>query len=173
MVGRFVNQDPIGLAGGTNIYRLGPNSLALIDPLGLASYIVLGEGQSGVEAYARQLGIERSGDSFKTISNEWQNITKGMDSNLKPGTVEWTCAAAKANGDWIRQKAKEGYKFIIIGTDDQSVRSPFYKEELKALRDSGIKPYDHSMKPNVSLARAGCHCPGKPKPKPSPNHQCD
>ncbi|ELO9006827.1 RHS repeat-associated core domain-containing protein, partial [Salmonella enterica] len=33
--GRFVSQDPIGLAGGTNLYSYVPNPLSWIDPLGL------------------------------------------------------------------------------------------------------------------------------------------
>ncbi|MBN3818327.1 hypothetical protein G3N57_17700 [Paraburkholderia sp. Se-20369] len=33
-VGRFVNQDPIGLAGGKNLYVYAPNSVTWIDPLG-------------------------------------------------------------------------------------------------------------------------------------------
>ena len=35
-VGRFVNQDPIGLLGGTNFYQFSMNALGLIDPLGLS-----------------------------------------------------------------------------------------------------------------------------------------
>ena len=34
--GRFVNQDPIGLLGGFNLYQLASNVLGWIDPLGLA-----------------------------------------------------------------------------------------------------------------------------------------
>ena len=34
--GRFVNQDPIGLEGGDNLYTLMPNAMEWIDPLGLA-----------------------------------------------------------------------------------------------------------------------------------------
>ncbi len=34
-VGRFTTQDPIGLAGGLNLYQYAPNSLSWIDPLGL------------------------------------------------------------------------------------------------------------------------------------------
>ncbi|WP_235319648.1 RHS repeat-associated core domain-containing protein [Pectobacterium fontis] len=34
-VGRFTTQDPIGLAGGENLYQYAPNPLSWIDPLGL------------------------------------------------------------------------------------------------------------------------------------------
>ena len=34
--GRFVNQDPIGLMGGTNFYQFSMNALGGVDPLGLA-----------------------------------------------------------------------------------------------------------------------------------------
>ena len=34
-VGRFVSQDPIGLAGGNNVYQYAPNPIGWIDPLGL------------------------------------------------------------------------------------------------------------------------------------------
>jgi RHS repeat-associated protein len=36
-VGRFVTQDPIGLAGGDNLYRYAPSAIGWIDPLGLCS----------------------------------------------------------------------------------------------------------------------------------------
>ncbi|VWC38626.1 YD repeat-containing protein [Burkholderia lata] len=35
--GRFVSKDPIGLAGGLNVYQYAPNPSAWIDPLGLQS----------------------------------------------------------------------------------------------------------------------------------------
>ncbi|QDQ27031.1 hypothetical protein FNU76_12035 [Chitinimonas arctica] len=34
-VGRFISNDPIGLAGGENIYQYAPNPLGWVDPLGL------------------------------------------------------------------------------------------------------------------------------------------
>ena len=34
-VGRFINQDPIGLAGGMNNYQYVPNPVSWIDPFGL------------------------------------------------------------------------------------------------------------------------------------------
>ncbi len=33
-VGRFVNQDPIGLLGGENLYSFAPNANVWVDPLG-------------------------------------------------------------------------------------------------------------------------------------------
>ncbi|WP_309598804.1 RHS repeat-associated core domain-containing protein, partial [Yersinia similis] len=35
---RFSTQDPIGLAGGINLYQYGPNPITWIDPWGLATY---------------------------------------------------------------------------------------------------------------------------------------
>ncbi|WP_447871319.1 RHS repeat-associated core domain-containing protein [Serratia fonticola] len=35
-VGRFTTPDPIGLAGGLNLYQYAPNPLGWIDPLGLS-----------------------------------------------------------------------------------------------------------------------------------------
>ena len=37
--GMFVNQDPIGLMGGTNFYQFSMNALGRVDPLGLARNI--------------------------------------------------------------------------------------------------------------------------------------
>ena len=37
-IGRFITQDPIGLAGGLNLYQYAPNPLSYIDPLGLSPY---------------------------------------------------------------------------------------------------------------------------------------
>ncbi|WP_338846793.1 RHS repeat-associated core domain-containing protein [Massilia sp. W12] len=34
-IGRFISQDPIGLAGGNNIYQYAANPISWIDPLGL------------------------------------------------------------------------------------------------------------------------------------------
>ena len=36
--GRFVNQDPIKLIGGDNLYQFAPNTQEWIDPLGESGY---------------------------------------------------------------------------------------------------------------------------------------
>ena len=42
-VGRFVNQDPIGLLGGDNLYQFVPNAAMWLDPWGLAKRSKKGE----------------------------------------------------------------------------------------------------------------------------------
>ncbi|MDV6997655.1 RHS repeat-associated core domain-containing protein, partial [Dickeya solani] len=53
-VGRFTTQDPIGLAGGINLYQYAPNPLSWVDPLGLTpvdatGYSVYGLFDSGAK----------------------------------------------------------------------------------------------------------------------------
>ncbi|WP_217468855.1 RHS repeat-associated core domain-containing protein, partial [Burkholderia paludis] len=36
--GRFISKDPIGLAGGINVYQYAPNPVEWIDPLDLENY---------------------------------------------------------------------------------------------------------------------------------------
>ncbi|QDY40903.1 RHS repeat-associated core domain-containing protein [Candidatus Pantoea soli] len=38
---RFISQDPVGLAGGLNLYQYAPNPLSWIEPLGLSKCKVI------------------------------------------------------------------------------------------------------------------------------------
>ncbi|HIH2744404.1 RHS domain-containing protein [Burkholderia aenigmatica] len=80
---RFINPDPIGLAGGTNLFQYAPNSLGWIDPWGLSCADTAAltkhaqDTRSAVLARAnkgmtdRQLAsIERSLDRAKTATTE-------------------------------------------------------------------------------------------------------
>ena len=40
-VGRFVNQDPIGLDGGANFYQFATNAQIWLDPLGLKNILFM------------------------------------------------------------------------------------------------------------------------------------
>ena len=55
--GRFVNQDPIGLLGGDNLYQFAPNAQEWVDVWGLAKKGPLGDGNLGsTRANSQQLG---------------------------------------------------------------------------------------------------------------------
>ncbi|RSZ56968.1 RHS repeat protein [Massilia atriviolacea] len=62
-LGRYVSQDPIGLAGGFNVYCYGPNATGWIDPLGLegvpAGFKSFGQFKQFGEA--AQAGLARAG----------------------------------------------------------------------------------------------------------------
>lgn len=49
--GRFLNQDPIGIAGGENLYRYAPNPISWTDPWGWVNINVGNEGGVTVHAY--------------------------------------------------------------------------------------------------------------------------
>ncbi|WP_454725509.1 MULTISPECIES: RHS repeat-associated core domain-containing protein [Cupriavidus] len=54
--GRFISKDPIGLAGGFNVYQYAPNPVGWIDPLGLAKDDTLKPGPFAVESIPAHRG---------------------------------------------------------------------------------------------------------------------
>ncbi|MCK8294953.1 type IV secretion protein Rhs, partial [Erwinia amylovora] len=64
-VGRFTTQDPVGLAGGLNLYAYAPNPYGWVDPLGLA--------KCGVEqARKRQHGmLKNTNEGYNISPKSW------------------------------------------------------------------------------------------------------
>ncbi|WP_241510341.1 RHS repeat-associated core domain-containing protein [Burkholderia seminalis] len=69
-IGRFINQDPIGLFGGNNLYAYAPNPVGWFDPLGLAgdpanathiTYVGVKDGKPYV-GYASKPGLGHSAE---------------------------------------------------------------------------------------------------------------
>ncbi|WP_082683245.1 RHS repeat-associated core domain-containing protein [Entomohabitans teleogrylli] len=65
-VGRFTTPDPIGLAGGINLYQYAPNPLSWIDPLGLKSCFSSSTGQKRAEDIIKKHG------GIQTAENRYQ-----------------------------------------------------------------------------------------------------
>ena len=57
VLGRFISQDPIGLAGGLNAYRFAPNAQGWVDPLGLEAAAPSAEGVLSMGAGAAGEGV--------------------------------------------------------------------------------------------------------------------
>ena len=57
--GRFTTQDPIGLAGGLNLYQYAPNPTGWVDPLGLACALsnTITPGKNYKDHFIRHKGI--------------------------------------------------------------------------------------------------------------------
>ncbi|HCT1401687.1 TPA: RHS repeat protein [Proteus mirabilis] len=83
-LGRFTQQDPIGLAGGINLYAYAPDPLTWVDPLGLScrnNYLGRTPGKNsrtGREVIAR---MRRDGD---VLDVNGQTIFKASDGNWYP-----------------------------------------------------------------------------------------
>ncbi|TPQ45995.1 RHS repeat-associated core domain-containing protein [Burkholderia ubonensis] len=68
--GRFVSKDPIGLAGGFNVYRYAPNPIAWVDPSGLTCCNCLYRGVS-----AKHPAIEDATKGVVTPGNPGGSIS--------------------------------------------------------------------------------------------------
>jgi len=162
---RYLTQDPVGLAGGDNFYQYAPNPLIWLDPLGLAKYVVIGEGQSSVEAYAAAMRKKRSCDEFRTIGKEWPGLMaqSGADK-FRLGSAEWESRALNANADWIVNRNREGYSFIDIGGDGSPNKSVFYVVEKQTLHQIGGKVYKGAPTA-INEARKNSKPSARPKSK--------
>ena len=76
-VGRFIVQDPIGLAGGLNLYQYAPNPLKWIDPLGLMKCMGVSESGHHVPAVRKSKGrpfeISRADKTRPTLFPRGEN----------------------------------------------------------------------------------------------------
>ncbi|HAE8459297.1 TPA_asm: RHS repeat-associated core domain-containing protein, partial [Salmonella enterica subsp. enterica serovar Wien] len=77
--GRFVSQDPIGLAGGINLYSYAPNPIKWMDPLGLHDIL------ADTDIVCR--GGACSADSFKNgsgVAADANGKLSGISTQAKP-----------------------------------------------------------------------------------------
>ena len=102
--GRFVNQDPIGLLGGSNLYRFAPNAQGWTDPSGFIAMalVFLPEigaaltalGQAALTAIGIGAVLSLSGDTSKEKSQ--------AKAQVKAGACHGNCKSSK--------KPQHGYK---------------------------------------------------------------
>ena len=78
-IGRFTTQDPIGLAGGENLYMYAPNPTGWVDPLGLNG------GRAGKQARLREIGQDPRQPSHVRgwIQQEQNAIAQGNRTSIR------------------------------------------------------------------------------------------
>ena len=76
-VGRFVNQDPIGLMGGVNFYQFAPNTQSWIDPSGNIAFIpiLIAMGVGALSGAATDAGMQVASNVIN--GKEWNDIDYG------------------------------------------------------------------------------------------------
>lgn len=77
MCGRFVNQDPIGLEGGDNLYAFAPNVQEWLDVLGLSSFSQA-VGNAGESQLLRYLNLKETG--YKEVFAVQNASGNGLDA---------------------------------------------------------------------------------------------
>ncbi|WP_319636747.1 RHS repeat-associated core domain-containing protein [Paraburkholderia caribensis] len=88
--GRFVSPDPIGLAGGLNLYRYAPNPIGWIDPLGLVTQDVLQQIASQIGSDANSVGVYRytdAGGAPYVGSTTDQNLLTRLGQHIDSGKL--------------------------------------------------------------------------------------
>ncbi|WP_143063240.1 RHS repeat-associated core domain-containing protein, partial [Pseudomonas agarici] len=81
-VGRFITQDPIGLAGGDNLYRYAPSAVGWVDPLGLCSKALSSNmTKAGTPRPANSAAHHIVGDTSK-LANPARKVLAKHDINV-------------------------------------------------------------------------------------------
>ena len=92
-MGRFVNQDPIGLLGGSNLYRFAPNAQGWTDPSGFIAMALVflpeigaaltAAGQAALTAIGNGAVLSLGGDTsvrLKHRQGRWQRQVLVMET---------------------------------------------------------------------------------------------
>ncbi|HED7718520.1 TPA: RHS domain-containing protein, partial [Salmonella enterica] len=124
-IGKFISGDPIGLAGGINLYQYAPNPLSWIDPLGLfgcgpkaQQHILHGDGPgSGGHMWPGQPGkttFPQSWDAKKIIS-EVDDIVNSPSTKwyAQQGTGGALTKAGKA-ANWVAWEVRDGVQIRVV-----------------------------------------------------------
>ncbi|NML34251.1 RHS repeat-associated core domain-containing protein [Paraburkholderia sp. G-4-1-8] len=108
--GRFISKDPIGLAGGINVYAYAPNPISWIDPFGLCpKFGSLEKLQGHFEKHGAEFGA-KSADEYLDIGH---GVIKNGDQvqyqhkgELRTGYVQYMGNTSRGDS-----------KFAFVGTN--------------------------------------------------------
>jgi len=119
--GRFVSQDPIGLAGGVNLYQYAPNPLSWVDPLGLS--------KCHLDNPKKKVNSAEIGDIVRTPTSHPEDFIKVKGGDYKNNHTNeiWSksnTSHSDKQGEWKvgigKSAPKPRYK-ITIGMSDGKI----------------------------------------------------
>ena len=153
--GRFTQQDPIGLAGGINLYQYAPNTLSWIDPWGLSCRTqYMGNtpgkfnsstGRKVIDRLRSQKLVTGYGDDMKFKSptdGKWYPIKEADMAHITDAVVWWNQTGRKYG-----PKSKKVRKFML---DDKNYVLEHYshnRSQGAKLRITYLPPEDSIRSP--------------------------
>ncbi|MQT57171.1 hypothetical protein GHO41_07390 [Pseudomonas sp. FSL R10-0399] len=151
-VGRFISKDPIGFAGGLNVYAYAPNPVGWVDPFGLKK----GSGsrncscdQSSPPNPDGRRGKESTREHIDSVSSELEsrgwNVThggNGLGEEYLPGS-----GGGRKGSSYPDITAAKGDRVLRVNTVDtrRDGVTPTTRESRNAQRIRSQRPTDHLL----------------------------
>ncbi len=131
-VGRFITQDPIGLAGGDNLYKYAPNPTGWLDPLGWITYNTM----PSIAGFQKHHIIPQQLSGHGAIKSAGMNIHKTGNIIYLPTDAEYHPTRTIHRGSHAQYTASVEQKLDMV--HDYGQRNGWTKEQYSKAVDSVI-----------------------------------
>ncbi|MEK7893027.1 RHS repeat-associated core domain-containing protein, partial [Burkholderia contaminans] len=151
--GRFISKDPIGLAGGINVYQYAPNPLGWIDPIGLAKC------RPCPDDCAQILSDSGRGyGAYKDVDPDSHHIIQDAAARNLPDYSRRLAPAVQLSGPSYERGSEH---YIATRVQEQAGGGTYAAERrigYKALRRAGLSSAEarcHIMRADAHFAELG------------------
>jgi RHS repeat-associated protein len=148
--GRYITQDPLGLAGGVNLYGYVVDPNGWIDPMGLAGKIPINFGKGKPINPIPKPGSESKKDIFQSIQDTYDEIMKSIKGEDQKSRIDEVMVCAKQRNV---ETGKETEPPDVMAPDSRGrgvtrppspseIASPFkcIDERIRQLKNAGPLP---------------------------------
>ena len=137
--GRFVNQDPIGLWGGDNLYSFALNTQVWIDPLGLSKNAIQ------VSMNKALLDVESRGVHVNVKQGKKSMHIEIVGKKLPDGKFKCSYESADPTAKNIKENNPSQWKKIVEAVDD-FVQNPKNKAKLKDVAEAAVQNFPNNTR---------------------------